>query len=163
MMRHIALLMTLAVFLAGCGQKQAGREERAVSAIIKLGGGVTRDAKLPGRPVVGVDLRDTKVTDSDLKDLKELRGLQVLDLSDNKITDAGLKNLKELKGLRTLDLINTKITDVGLKDRSTRVPARVSAATGSHGPTFTMPAFRSIVTEPPGRNRAHRSSLRTWV
>ena len=66
MMRIIVLLMTLAVFLTGCGQEQAAREEKAVNAILKLGGAVTRDEKLPGRPVVGVDLYDTKITDYDL-------------------------------------------------------------------------------------------------
>ena len=95
MIRHIALLMSLAVFLAGCGQSQAVREEKAVSAILKLGGEVFRDEKLPGRPVYGVDLRNTKVMDADLKNLKELKGLQELWLNDTQITDTGLKELKQ--------------------------------------------------------------------
>jgi hypothetical protein len=71
MMRHIALLLSLAVCLAGCGQKQADREEKAVSAIIKLGGKGMRDEKLPGRPVVGLNLSDTQITDAGLRDLKQ--------------------------------------------------------------------------------------------
>ena len=80
----------------------ADQEEKAVNAILKLGGMVKRDENLPGEPVVGISLSKTKVTDSDLKDLKELRGLQELYLGDTQITDAGLKNLKELNGLMAL-------------------------------------------------------------
>jgi len=115
MMRHIALLMMLAVGIAGC-ESQAVREEKAVNAIIKLGGEVTRDEELPGRPIAAVGLNNTKVTDSDLKGLKELKGLQWLDISNTQITDAGLKELRELKGLRHLALQNTQITDAGLKE-----------------------------------------------
>jgi len=113
MMRLIALLLSLAVCLAGCSQTP---EEKAVSAILKLGGRVTRDAGLPGRPVSGIDLSDTRATDSDLKDLKELEGLLTLELRRTQITDAGMKDLQELKGLRTLGLSSTKITDAGLED-----------------------------------------------
>jgi hypothetical protein len=97
MMRHIALLVSLAVGLAGCGQAQAVREERAVNAVLKLGGKVTRGEKLPGRPIVEVDLGETQVADSDLKNLKELKGLQTLWLcyTGTQITDAGLKELKQ--------------------------------------------------------------------
>jgi len=113
MMRQITLLLLLAVCLAGCGQKQAVREEKvvkkqadqeeeAVSAILKLGGKVERDETLPGRPIVEVDLSKTKVTDSDLKDLKELKDLQRLNLSGTHITDAGLKDLKQ--ALPTTDI-----------------------------------------------------------
>ena len=119
MMRYIALLVSLAVFLAGCGQTQAVREERAANAILKLGGKVIRAEKLPGRPIVEVDLSGTKVTDSDLKDLKELKGLEKLVLWATEITDAGLKDLKELKGLKRLYLGRTgrtQITDAGMKD-----------------------------------------------
>ena len=116
MMRVIALLVTLAAFLAGCGQPQAVREEKAVSAIIKLGGTVTRDEKLPGRPVVGVKLGNYRVTDPDLKILKEFEGLQTLDLANSRITDVGLKELKGLKGLKWLGLNGTRITDAGLKE-----------------------------------------------
>jgi internalin A len=116
MMRLIGLLLSLAVCLAGCSQKQADQEEKVVNAILELRGTVERDEKLPGRPVVEVHLEGPKVTDSDLKNLKELKGLQTLDLGSTKITDAGLKDLKELKGLQTLRLTKTRITDAGLKD-----------------------------------------------
>ena len=119
MMRHIALLVSVAVCLAGCGQ-QAAREEEAVNTILKLGGHVRRGFC---QQVVEVILMDTQITDSDLKDLKELKALQELWLDDTRITDAGLKELKELKGLKTLGLRGTKITDAGLKDLKQALPA----------------------------------------
>jgi internalin A len=116
MMHVTTFLLSLAVCLAGCGQTQADREEAAVNAILKLGGEVTKDEKLPGRPVVHVQLSGAGVTDSDLKNLKELKDLWWLRLGSTQITDAGLKELKEFKGLQYLDLFCTQITDVGLKD-----------------------------------------------
>jgi hypothetical protein len=116
MMRLIALLLSLAMCLAGYAQEPAAQEEKAVNAILKLGGKVHRFETLPGRPVVYVALSSTKVTDSDLKELKELKALKDLDLSYTQITDAGLKELKELKGLQTLWLNRTQITGAGLKE-----------------------------------------------
>jgi hypothetical protein len=95
MMRVIALLLSLAVGLAGCGQKQAeqeekaakkpvgqeekvvknqaDQEEKAVSAILKLGGYVRRDEKLPGQPVAVIDFsfNGTKIIDAGRKELKQ--------------------------------------------------------------------------------------------
>ena len=122
MMRHIALLVFLAVGLAGCGQSQAVREERAVNAVLKLGGDMTRDEELPGRPVVIVRLHGPKVTNASLKDLKELKGLQLLDLGHTQITDAGLKDLKELKHLQQLDLNGTKVTGAALNEMRRAFP-----------------------------------------
>jgi internalin A len=121
MTRYFALLLPVVVCLSGCSRnqvawEQSAREEKAVKAIEALGGRVTRDETLPGRPVVEVDLIETNAQDSDLKILKELKGLQHLYLSDTPITDAGLKDLKELKELQTLFLDGTKITDAGLKE-----------------------------------------------
>src|SRR5215510_11853533 len=79
-------------------------EAAAVKAIEKLGGKVTRDDKLPGKPVVAVDLGSTTVTDAGLKELKELKTLQSLSLSRTKVTDAGLKELKEIESLQSLNL-----------------------------------------------------------
>ena len=116
MKRYFALLLPVVACLSGCSRnqvawEQSAQEEKAVQAIEALGGKVKRDEKLPGRPVVEVNLGGTKVTDAGLKDLKELKGLLHLDLGGTQITDAGLKELKELKGLQTFDLSYTQITD----------------------------------------------------
>jgi len=128
MTRHIALLLPGVVCLcASCQgpstpEENADPEEKAVQSIESLYGLVTRDETLPGRPVVEVALANTKVTDADLKVLKELKGLQSLDLGCTRITDAGLKDLKELKGLRYLKLHATQITDAGLKEMKQALP-----------------------------------------
>src|SRR5262245_11608864 len=99
--------------LAGPGRAD---EAAAVKMIEKLGGKITRDDKRPGKPVVGVDLKSTPVTDAGLKELKKLKSLVWLGLSGTKVTDTGLKELKELGHLQYLDLSKTAITDAGLKE-----------------------------------------------
>jgi len=95
-------------------------EDKAVAFVEKLGGKVTRDDKLPGKPVIGVNLGmsviSTKVTDAGLKELAPLKNLSTLDLSGTAVTDAGLKELAPLKNLTSLDLFRTAVTDAGLKE-----------------------------------------------
>src|SRR5262245_40642658 len=77
-------------------------EAAAVKVIEKLGGKVKRHDKRPDNPVIGVDLERSKVTDADLKELKQVKSLQTLNLKVTKITDAGLRGLKEFKSLQEL-------------------------------------------------------------
>src|SRR5438477_11668371 len=89
-----------AVMLLACLSGAARADEAsAVKAVEKLGGKITRDDKLPGKPVIGVNLTGTKVTDAGLKELKDLKQLTSLILAKTKVTDAGLKELKQLKQL----------------------------------------------------------------
>lgn len=55
---------------------------------------------------------NTKVTDTCLKEVKNLKSLKILNLNDTKVTDVGLKELKDLKNLNKLDLSNTMVTDL---------------------------------------------------
>ena len=65
-----------AVMLLACLSGAARADEAsAVKAVENLGGKVTRDDKLPGKPVIGVNLPGTKVTDAGLKELKHLKQL----------------------------------------------------------------------------------------
>jgi hypothetical protein len=89
-------------------------QDAAVAAIKELGGEVTFDEKIPSRPLIGVDLRDSKTTDAGLVHLKGLTSLQILDLRKTKVTDDGLEHLKELTGLLSLSLMYTQVTDTGL-------------------------------------------------
>src|SRR5436190_19869988 len=91
-------------------------EAAAVKAVEVLGGKVTVHDRQSGKPVVGVNVRATDLTDAGLKELKGFKRLQTLDLSQTKVTDAGLKELKGFKRLRTLILIQTQVTDAGLKE-----------------------------------------------
>jgi internalin A len=90
-------------------------EDRAVKAIQKLGGRITRDMKAKGKPIVGVNLDRTEVTDAGLKHLAGLKRLQNLKLYGTKVTDAGLKELAGLKQLKHLSLYKSEVTDAGLK------------------------------------------------
>jgi hypothetical protein len=104
-MGMVAVLLVLAV-------EVRADEASAVKAIEKLGGKVTRDDNKPDRPVIAVDLSFTKVMDTDLKELKQLKQLTHLHLMGTQVTDAGLKEIKELKQLTALGLYNTEVTDV---------------------------------------------------
>src|SRR5881409_2312039 len=106
-----------AVMLLACLSGAARADEAsAVKAVENLGGKVTRDDKLPGKPVIGVNLGGTKVTDAGLKELKHLKQLTSLYLNNTQVTDAGLKELKDLKQLTYLDVAFTQVTDAGLKE-----------------------------------------------
>lgn len=70
-------------------------------------------------PIAELKLKDTKVTDEDMKQLgqTELSGLLVdLDLGNTAVSDVGLKELKVSKFLMKLNLAGTKITDAGVAD-----------------------------------------------
>src|SRR5262249_54974808 len=112
-MARVALLLALAPWTAVCIRADEG-EDKAVKAIEKLGGSITRDEKTKGKPIVGVDLGDTTVTDPGLKELAGLKQLQTLYLG-TKVTDAGLKHLAGLKQLHSLYLSDTRVTNAGLK------------------------------------------------
>jgi len=93
--------------------------DKAVQAIEKLGGEVTRDESAPGKPVTLVNLTDKQVTDADLKVLAPLKSLKTLILDNTKVTDAGLKQVAGLRSLQVLGLSDTKVTDAGLKQLAT--------------------------------------------
>jgi internalin A len=77
-----------------------------------LGGSVTRDS---GGRILGVDLRATWVSDTDLRKLSRFPALTTLDLSLTHITDQGLLELKNLPGILELNLCFAEyVTDEGL-------------------------------------------------
>src|SRR5262245_52231708 len=96
-----AVAMVLLPSLSGSAGDDA--EEKAVQAIKKLGGSVVRDERVPGEPVIEVQLAN-KVTDEDLKHLASLKELQKLDLDTTAVTDAGLMHLTKLTKLKELGL-----------------------------------------------------------
>ena len=85
-----------------------------LDAIQKWGGRVKRNEKEPHKPVVQVDLANTKITDNDLGQLKNLKEIRRLHLDGTNTTDAGLGEIMGLKKLIWLSLRGTKITDAGL-------------------------------------------------
>jgi hypothetical protein len=110
----LALCMSLAPVLCGAAEPNADHA-KAIAEIKKLGGKVTVDEKSPGKPVISVDLTQTKVTDAGLVYVEALTRLQSLDVSWAEVTDAGLVHLRELNKLQLLDLFGTKVTDAGIR------------------------------------------------
>src|SRR5687768_11468193 len=104
-------MLARVVMLLACLSGAARADEAsAVKAIKNLGGKVTRDDKLPGKPVIGANLFDTQVTDAGLKELADLKQLTSLYLGQcSLVTDAGLKELKDLKQLTSLNLFATNV------------------------------------------------------
>ncbi len=86
---------------------------KAVAKVNKLGGRVTIDEKDPDKPVIGIDLTATLITDAGLDGLKALTRLQRLALGGTRVTDTRLERLKTFARLRKLDLRDTRITDAG--------------------------------------------------
>ncbi|QJW99628.1 hypothetical protein [Frigoriglobus tundricola] len=91
-------------------------EEKAVAVVKKWGGTVTREGNKPQGPVVEVRLLDSKIPDSELKELAAFKKLVRLDLYRTKVTDAGLKELAALPKLQRLHLAHTLVTDAGMKE-----------------------------------------------
>ena len=118
MNRIIFPLLTLGLSLAPvlCWAAEPNADQaKAIAEIEKLGGKVFQDEKSPGKPVIYVDLENSKVTDAGLKHLTAFMRLQALILSSNQVTDEGLKHLSGLTKLESLKLGNTRVTDAGLE------------------------------------------------
>ena len=79
-------------------------EAKALEAVMKLDGTVSRDEKAPGKPVVEVQFTNTKVTAANLKLLANFKSLQIMRLVGTDVTDEGLKHLAGLKGLQILTI-----------------------------------------------------------
>lgn len=86
-------------------------QTRAIAEIKKLGGTVEVDRKSSEMPVVGVNLKHTKVVDASLEHLQGLTTLQRLYLKDTAVTDDGIVYVKGLTNLEVLELGRTKVTD----------------------------------------------------
>lgn len=97
-------------------QEKAAEQEKAVKVFTNLGGIVDFEDSSLGSPARKLDLRQKKVTDADLKELKSLPDLRTLILFDTPITDAGLESVQSLTRLEELNLNSTLITDAGLQN-----------------------------------------------
>src|SRR4051794_41039998 len=106
-MTRVSVCAVATLILLGAGSARADDkatdEEKVIARIEKLRGAVKRDDKLPGKPVVEVDLRGSPVGDGDLKQLAVFKSLSVLRVSGAmNISDQGLKEIAALANLQTL-------------------------------------------------------------
>ena len=91
----------------------------AIRKMELLGGKVTRNEKLPQRPVIEIDLEGSKrLTNGHLHLLLTFDQLTVLNLRKTRITDEGAVSIVKLTHLSKLNLADTAITDEGLKEIS---------------------------------------------
>jgi len=116
------LNLSLAVAVPARAAEPNPQAAKAVAEIEKLGGRVTIDENSPDKPVIGVDLEHTRVTDAGLEHLKGLSKLQTLDLQGTSVTDAGLEHLRGLTKLRSLFLYGTKTSGAGAKRLQQALP-----------------------------------------
>lgn len=70
----------------------------------------TLDENDPNRPIIGIDLSGTEVTDLDLAELREIATLKSLNLAKTNINGSGLSYLSGLTQLRELNLSKTRVT-----------------------------------------------------
>lgn len=82
------------------------------------------------------------VTDTELRYLRGLRGLEELSLSGTGITDAGVSHLKGLTNLTRLYLFDTGITDAGLPHLRGLTNLEYLGLTGTHVTSEGMEELR---------------------
>lgn len=107
------------VFVFAVALRADDAESAAGKWVEKVGGKTTRDAKLPGNPVVAVSFGplNKAMTNDGLKELKAFPNLKSLTIFFcEQITDEGMVHVKELKSLDSLGLGNTSVTDDGLAE-----------------------------------------------
>ncbi len=85
----------------------------------QLNGPNISDAQVPllaplAEQVYWLNLANTKVTDSGLAPIAQLKNLRRLHLEKTQVTDAGLTNIKGLTNLDYLNLYGTNVTDAGI-------------------------------------------------
>src|SRR4051812_43634325 len=99
MHRMMLAVGLMGVLLASASVRGDEAEDKAVKFVESLKGKVTRDEKLPGKPVVEVVIGSGKLTDAGVKELTALKNLAALNLFfARQVTDAGVKELAALKG-----------------------------------------------------------------
>ncbi len=123
----LAASLLLVVILGGCSSNSysdAGNatahpqqvnaetdDAKAIAEIENNGGKVISDKEHPGQVSV---ILGCKASDAELVHLKDLGQVRMLDLGSSHVTDAGLVHLKGLIHLEELDLAFTPVTDAGL-------------------------------------------------
>src|SRR5262245_37189171 len=104
--------LVAALLLSFGSQSLLAAPDDGVAMVDSLGGRTTRN---PSGDIIGVDLRRTWVTDTDLARLAALPALESINLSYTKVTDLGLEELAPLKSVKVLDLRYAEyISDLGL-------------------------------------------------
>jgi len=111
-MKSLFLILMIVGQVSNLSPKTSPKTSLDTEWISEAGGTITRDRA--GR-IIGVDLRSSWVTDSDMPQLVDLPYLTHLDLSLTRITDHGLQQLKNAPGIVDLNLYYAEqVTDEGM-------------------------------------------------
>lgn len=139
-LRTLLLLVTVLGVALGVYLNRVQQQARAVAMIERLGGQCWytyqvdenrigyQTPREPSAPkwlrtvlsdhffttVIMVNLKQSEVTDDDLKLLVGLRNLKRLDLEGPSITDSSLEHIGRMTSLEVLHLFDTRVTDQGL-------------------------------------------------
>jgi hypothetical protein len=120
-MRLLELVRMAEAKAAAEAQERALTFEKAVRARLEKPEGELTEADWEN--VILLDeLQNTKITDSDLKEVAKLKSLMFLFLNNTKVTDATLKELAKLQNLEVLDLDGTKVTKAGVAELKKALP-----------------------------------------
>tara|TARA_B110000438_G_scaffold115787_1_gene113399 strand:+ start:169 stop:540 length:372 start_codon:yes stop_codon:yes gene_type:complete len=113
------LLILLAVALVGCGKKDDGN-----TGVVNPNEPSPKAApeKLIADPIVEKAIRKSLKMPTGELTKADLEKVTALDLFNTQITDSGLKELAKSQNLETLSLINTKITDEGAAELKKALP-----------------------------------------
>ncbi len=71
---------------------------------------------------VYVHLDDPRVTDDWLRNLGNLKHIEVLSIKSSNVTDVGLKRLRSLSNLRDLQLVDTQVSESGIAELRKALP-----------------------------------------
>jgi internalin A len=91
-------------------------EAEAVKRLERLGGKATKDAKVPGEPVVEVYAANLKKPLPAMKEIKSFEKLRRLQLMNAQVTDKGLAGISGLKLLTVLGAHGNRLTGESLKE-----------------------------------------------
>lgn len=98
--------------------------------------------------VIGIQLRDSRVGDTDLAMLEHLvDDVDVIGLENTRVTDEGLKYLCCLSKLDNIDLANTAISDSGLVVLSSIKTLECLCVEGTNVTEAGVKAFEAAVPE----------------
>ena len=94
------------------------QEEKLALAIIdQLGGKIERDLNVPGKPIVGINMANTKTDDAGLQQIKWLTSVKSINLHEcNEVGDAGLAAIGQMENLEFIQLFGChQISDNGFR------------------------------------------------
>src|SRR5262245_37116713 len=120
-MVRVCLAAVFVVLQVGCSRSDQDQWDAEFKAVVerlqKLGAELRHDRSGYKRLVIGVGLRDDQVSDELLQDLHHIKKLQSLSLQGNNVTDSSLKVVGSLQGLQSLQLRHARrVTHTGMKE-----------------------------------------------